>query len=90
MHKNRDLKTHKREGGERDRSSRGGDGIEYIFVKLLYCMPHRCTRGDAATMEQRPGEYHVCLIKNNSLNEVSANKQTIGIIRRPAALHIFK
>lgn len=53
-------------------------------------MPHRCTRGDVATMEQRPGEYHVCLIKNDTLSEVSANKQTKGIIRSPAALHIFK
>lgn len=80
-----------RESGERERCSRGGGGgIEYIFVKLLYCMPHRCTWGTVATMEQRPAEYHVCLIKNDTLTEVSANKQTMGIIRRPAALHIFK
>lgn len=64
--------------------------LSIFFVKPVYCMPHRCTRADAATMEQRPGEYNVCLIKNDTLSEVIANKQTMGIIRRPAALHIFK
>lgn len=68
MQKNRDLKTHNK-GGWRERSSRGGGGggggggIEYIFVKLLYRMPHRCTRRDAATMEQKPGEYLFASLK---------------------------
>lgn len=83
MHKNRFRRA---EGGERERLQRTRGG-ECDFLKLSYHMAFRFTR---AEKEQRPGGHDVCLIKNETLAEVSANKQTIGIIRCPTAIHIFK
>ena len=83
-----DLRTHKRE-----RSSRGGGsgGVDCISVKLLYCVApqmytRRCSDRRAPDLENIMS----ASLKHDTHGEVSANKQTIGIIRRPAALHIFK
>lgn len=92
MHKKKkpktDLRTHKRE-----RSSRGGGsgGVDCISVKLLYCVApqmytRRCSDRRAPDLENIMS----ASLKHDTHGEVSANKQTIGIIRRPAALHIFK
>ena len=86
MHKIRDLKTHKRGSGER--ISRGGDsgGIGYIFVTA-------CPTDVQEKMQlpwSKTWRISVCLIKSDTVSEVSANKQTIEIIRGPAAPHTFK
>lgn len=54
--KDRDLEE-EREGREREREALEAVVVAlrvffFFFVKLLYCMPHRCTRGGAATVER--------------------------------------
>lgn len=70
---------------EEDEFSRGLGGIECVFVRLT-CACRRTW----ADVEHRPGGDHVCLIKNQPLPEMSANKSTVDIIRRPPVIHTFK
>lgn len=83
-----DLKTHTGGWGgvEKRRGSRGGGGIECIFVKLLYCMPHSCTRRERPWSKD-PEDGMFASLKTTLLVRW-ANKQTIGIIRCPTVSHI--
>lgn len=86
-----DLKTHKR-GGWREREREAPEAaavaLSVFLLSFFTACPTDVQDETRATTEQRPGGYHVCLIKNDTLSEVSANKQTIGIIRRPTVIRI--
>lgn len=75
---------------EREREAPEAAALSVFLLSFFTACPTDVQDETRATTEQRPGGYHVCLIKNDTLSEVSANKQTIGIIRCPTVIRIFK